>query len=179
MRPWETFYWFTHSLLSSTRSNNESQCGSPIYFPLFLSAYNVLYLARGVLPSALLPTCSILPHLPVSSSFLPFHHHHILSYARYRKLASAIAKQSLVICGDGSYHKSRRVAPYGATLAVEGSPLLSFAGPCPSHCSQLSAIHAELCSPVVLLQILHSTCTTYIVTSGSVQIYNNYSKAVK
>lgn len=47
------------------------------------------------------------------------------------------------------------------------------------HGSQLSAIHAQLCSLVVLLHILHTTCTTYNVTSGSAQIYNDCSKALK
>jgi hypothetical protein len=95
------------------------------------------------------------------------------------QLAATITHQSLVICGDGSYHKSNQSASYGAASAVNGIPLLSLAGPCPGHGSQPSTIRAELCSIMVLLHIINTVRTTYSVSSGSFQLYNDCSKALK
>lgn len=94
-------------------------------------------------------------------------------------LANTLQSDTLVISCDGSYKPHLGVASYGVALASQGTPNFGFSGPCPGHASQLTAIHAELCSIMVTLHLLNEICILSHTSTGSVKIYNDCAKTLK
>jgi ribonuclease HI len=94
-------------------------------------------------------------------------------------IVSAIRGGSLMVCSDGSFNPHTKAASYGMIFATIDSHLLKLPGPCPGTPYHMSPIRAELTSITAAIYFLLVICSTHNVSTGSVTLYNDSTKAIK